>query len=156
MSTHARNCTNLVRSQSVLRIFIESAAIWVLVVFVTFMVYLADRIAVYTPLFLVRLLLFVPRKAVLKPLATPTTQASPILGISLCMMTVRLQLHSKATVVGPGSGNSRLPYVSNFKTGPRERGAYTADSETAPNEFVVFSSKRTLDESTFDTTASEV
>ena len=52
----ARSCENyinLVDLQSVLRIFIESAGIWVLFIFITFMIYLANENASYIFLYLV-------------------------------------------------------------------------------------------------------
>ena len=56
---------NLLHSQSVLRIFIESAAIWIFFIFITFVVYLANDTAAYIPLYLVR-----PRFAPKNPLST--------------------------------------------------------------------------------------
>ena len=80
------------------------------------------------------------------------TQTNPILGISFCMMTIRLQLRGTNTVVG--SGHSKQPY--NFRTASKEHSSYASGSVGAPNELMVFSSKRTVDDSTFDVTASKV
>ena len=59
------NDANIIYSQSVLRIFIESAGMWVFFIFVTFMVYLANETAAYIPLYLVR-----PRSKPKKPFST--------------------------------------------------------------------------------------
>jgi hypothetical protein len=80
------------------------------------------------------------------------TKTNPILGIAFCMMIIRLQLRSQGTVVG--SGNSKPPYSNNFKAASKDNSSYTAGS--SPNELMVFSSKRTVDDSTFDATASNV
>ena len=56
---------NLIYSQSVLRIFIESAGMWVLCIIVTFVVYMINVIAAYVPLYLV-CPCFIPKK----PLST--------------------------------------------------------------------------------------
>jgi len=139
--------TDLIHLQSVLRIFIESAGMWVFFIFVTFMVYLANETAAYIPLYLV-CPVSCPRSTLSSSLSL---QTNPILGISFCMMTIRLQLR-KTTVVG--SGNSKPPY--NFRTASKEHSSYTSGSANAPNELMVFSSKRTVDDSTFDATTSKV
>jgi len=122
--------------RSVLRIFIESAGLWVLCILVTFIVYLIDEIASDVPLYL----------------------ANPVLGISFCMMTIRLQLRDKGTVVG--SGSTKPSYFSSFRAASggqsKEEISYSHGSTNTQNELMVFSSKRTVEDSTFDSTTSKV
>ena len=80
-------------------------------------------------------------------------QTNPILGISFCMMTIRMQLRRKHTTVG--SGNAKPSYLNDFKAAS-EGHTYTAGSMNAQNQFMVFSSEQTIDHSTFDTAASKV
>ena len=82
-------------------------------------------------------------------LITLTVQTSPVLGISFCMMTIRPQLRSRATVLG--SGHTKPTCLGNFRTVFKEQTSYTAGSVDAWKELVVVSSKQT-----FDTTISKV
>ena len=85
---------------------------------------------------------------------TLTMQTNPILGISFCMMTIRLQLRRKATAVG--SGNAKSSYFNDVKAPSGGPSSYTAGHMDVRNEIMVFSSKQTVDDSTFDTTTSKV
>lgn len=86
-------------------------------------------------------------------LLLPVTQTNPVLGISFCMMIIRLQLRDKNTVIG--SDTPRQSYVDNFKTASKEHSSQS-DSSNMPHEPMVFSPKRTVDSSTFDATISKV
>ena len=74
------------------------------------------------------------------------------------MMTIRLQLRDKGTVVG--SGSTKPSYFSTFKAASGEQskgeGSYSVGSTNTQNELMVFSSKRTVEDSTFDSTTSKV
>jgi hypothetical protein len=81
-------------------------------------------------------------------------QTNPILGISFCMMTIRLQLRGRTTVVG--SDNPNPSYLGNIMAVSKGHPAHAAGSANAQNQFMVFSSNQTVDRSTFDITASKV
>ena len=70
------------------------------------------------------------------------------------MMTIRLQLRRKTTVVG--SDNAELPCFSNVKAASKGHAAYAAGSVNMRNQLMVFSSNQTVNDSTFDITASKV
>ena len=145
---------NLVHSQFVLRVFAESAGVWVILLSATFIVYLFDPNACYVILFLVRPC-FRVQTAVLDLCDAPTTQTNPILGISFCMIVIRLQTREKLIVMG--SGNARpASYLSNFNAIVKEQDSYTIDSEGVPTELTVPGSQPTADDPTPDITASNV
>jgi len=130
---HRATSSNL---QSVLRIFIESAGMWVLGILVTFIVYLFNEPAYFISLYL----------------------TNPVLGISFCMMTVRLQLRDNGTAVGSGSG--KPTYLSNLrftsKEQPGDKNSSTIGSTNTQNSLIVFSSEYPVDDSTFDPITSKV
>ena len=70
------------------------------------------------------------------------------------MITIRLQLRKKSTPTA--SGNTKPPYLSDFRAATREQNLYTVGSENAPNELVVFSPRLTVHDSESDATTSEV
>ena len=79
------------------------------------------------------------------------TQSNPILGISFCMIIIRLQLRERITMMG--SGNAKPSYLGNFNVATKEHGLHTAGSENTPNELTASSSKRTVDGPIFDITS---
>ena len=87
-------------------------------------------------------------------LITLTMQTNPILGISFCMMTIRLQLHRKTTVVE--SDNPKPLFFNNVKATSQGHATYPAGSVKAQNQVMVFGSNQTVNDSTFDITASRV
>lgn len=129
---HSATQSNL---QSVLRIFVESAGMWVLCILITFIVYLTNRPAFYIPYYL----------------------TNPILGIAFCMMKIRLQLRDKGIMVG--SDGSKPSSFDAFKAVSREQfkeNSDSADFTDTRDEPMVFSSKQIVDNSAFDSTFSKV
>lgn len=129
---HRATSSNL---QSVLLIFIESAGMWVICILITFIVFLTNQTACYIPLYV----------------------TNAVLGIAFCMMTIRLQLRDKGTTIG--SGSSKPSYFNNFKAGSGEQlkeNSHSTGSTNTQNEPMVFSSKQTIDNSTFDSAFSKV
>ncbi|KAF9651440.1 hypothetical protein BDM02DRAFT_3184450 [Thelephora ganbajun] len=118
--------------QPVLRIFVESAGVWVFSFFVAFIVYLFDENACFICLYLM----------------------NPLLGIAFCTVAIRLQFRNKTAVVG--SGNNKLPHLSTFEVASKEHSSHADNSMSAPNKAMVFGSKQAVDESIFDITASKV
>jgi len=88
---------------SIMRIFVECAAMWIVVAFITFMAYLANNYIYFVFYFM----------------------ANPILGISFCLMTVRLNLRTRKStsaqyVNNSSSGASGVSGGSRVTTTPRK------------------------------------
>jgi hypothetical protein len=81
-------------------------------------------------------------------------QTSPILGISFCVMTIRLQLRRKTNVVG--SDNANPSYLGDIKAASEGHTAYAAGSVNAQNQLMVFTSNQTANDSILDITAPNV